>query len=214
MNIRGVGRVTALELVNAGYRRIGSVRQAVENGTLKLDRNQYIGLECYEDIMEEMTRSEVETIAEIIFATVKDRFPSAEMTVMGSYRRGKLSCGDVDILIIHPDYNDYVPPEALGRIVDELRAAGRVAHLTFISGMKHERFESLPTSVANRLTSPKSYGRSRDKKDKYNTSSWMGVFNSPVVHGKHRRVDIKFYPYIDRVFLRCTSQETVILTVR
>jgi DNA polymerase/3'-5' exonuclease PolX len=201
MNIWGVGRARASELVNAGYQQIGSVRQAVKNGTLKLDRNQYIGLECYEDIMEEMTRAEAEAIAELVFATVKDRFPSAEMTIMGSYRRGKPSCGDVDILITHPDFTDAVPPKALGLVVDELRAKGYVAyHLTFISGMKHELFESLPPSVANRLTNPGSFGRSHDKKDKFSASSWMGVFNSPFVPGKRRRVDIKFYPYAERVF--------------
>lgn len=201
MNIWGVGRVRASELVHAGYRRIGSVRQAVANGALRLERNQFIGLQCYEDIIEEMTRDEAEQIAAIAFDFIKRRYPSAVLSIMGSYRRGKSSCGDVDILITHPDYADVVPPNALGVIVDELRAAGHIAHhLTFISGMKSELFESLPASAAKHLMSPQDLGRSRDKKDKYSMSSWMGVFNSPVTKGRCRRVDIKFYPYAERVF--------------
>jgi DNA polymerase/3'-5' exonuclease PolX len=201
MNIWGVGRVRATELVNAGYTRIGAVRQAVANGTLHLDRNQFIGLECYEDIMERMPRYECELIADIIKAYVHRKYPSAEIVIMGSYRRGKLTCGDVDILVTHPDYFETVPTNALGEIVDDLCASGHVAyHLTFISGMKPEAYETLPKSVANHLTRPSSYGRTTEKKDKYTMSSWMGVLNSPSIPGKRRRVDIKFYPYSERYF--------------
>jgi DNA polymerase/3'-5' exonuclease PolX len=201
MNIWGVGRVRAAELVNAGYTCIGSVRQAVANGTLRLDRNQYIGLLCYEDILEEMPREEVEAITQIVADATKARFPSAELVTMGSYRRGKTTCGDVDILITHPHYVDSVGSKILGAIVDDLRAAGHIAyHLTFISGMKHDQFETLPADVANKLTRPESYGRSVDKDDRATSSSWMGIFFSPVIRGKRRRVDIKFYPYAERVY--------------
>lgn len=95
MNIWGVGRVKALKLVNSGYQTIGQVRHSLKTGALKLDRNQLIGVECYEEIMEEMSRAEVEAIFAVVSDAVKDRFPSAELMVMGSYRRGKETCGDV-----------------------------------------------------------------------------------------------------------------------
>jgi DNA polymerase/3'-5' exonuclease PolX len=200
MQIWGVGRARATELVTAGYRRIGDVRQAIQNGTLHLDRNQYIGLLCYDDINERMPRTEVEAIAKIITTFVHNRYTtSAETMIMGSYRRGKETCGDVDVLITHPDYMDTVPSHALGEIVDDLCTTGHVAfHLTYISGMKPELYETLPNHVAQQLTHPKSYGRSKEKKDKYTMSSWMGVMNSPLIPGKRRRVDIKFYPYSER----------------
>ena len=202
MNIWGVGRARATELVNAGYRRIGDVQQALMLGTLHVDRNQYIGVLCYEDINERMPRTEVEAIAEIVALFVQTRYTtSAETMIMGSYRRGKETCGDVDILITHPDYIDTVPPNALGEIVDDLCSAGHVAfHLTYISGMKPELYETLPSHVAKRLTHPKSYGRSKEPEKKDLQSSWMGVMNSPLVPGKRRRVDIKFYPYAVRYF--------------
>jgi DNA polymerase lambda len=107
---------------------------------------------------------------------------------MGSYRRGKQKCGDVDILITHPDYMDFVPPRALGKVVDELLQERHMAHhLTFISGMEQENTNE-------------SGGNSKQKKDKYSGSSYMGVFHSPCVTGRYRRVDIKFYPYRERIF--------------
>lgn len=118
--IWGVGQVKAWELVRDGYRRIGDVRRALEEGRLKLDRNQLIGVKYYEDMQEKMTRSEVEAIAQIVAKAVRDRFPLAEINIMGSYRRGKEMCGDADIIIWHPEYVDEVPPKALGKIVDQL----------------------------------------------------------------------------------------------
>ena len=34
----------------------------------------------------------------------------------------------------------------------------------------------------------------------YSSAMYMGVFNSPVHSGKRRRIDIKIYPYRERVF--------------
>jgi DNA polymerase lambda len=190
-----------LELLSSGYETIDQVKEAVKSGKLVLERNQYIGLDYYDDIQEEMVRSEVEKIAAIITDAFKMRYPSAEITIMGSYRRGKSACGDVDLLITHPDYYDEVPPCALGQVVNELLDQGQISHhLTFIAGMNHDNYESLPQSVASKvLIKPKPYG-SKDQKDKLSGSSYMGVFHSPVVKGRRRRVDIKFYPYRERIF--------------
>lgn len=200
MNIWGVGRIKAFELLAGGYETIEQVRQAVESGKVTLERNQYIGLDCYDDIQERMSRSEVEKIAEIITDTFKTRFPSAEITTMGSYRRGKRTCGDVDVMITHPAFFDVVPPRALGEVIDDLLNQGHISHhLTFISGMNYDNYESLAQEVVSKFIKPKPYG-SKGKKDKFSGSSYMGVFHSPVVKGRRRRVDVKFYPYRERIF--------------
>jgi DNA polymerase/3'-5' exonuclease PolX len=194
MNIWGVGRLRAKELVDAGFKRINEVRQAVELGNLQLERNQYIGVLCYDDLLEKMDRTEVESIGKIISNIFKMSYPEAEVCVMGSYRRGKHACGDVDILITHEDYNHTVPPKALGQFIDELRQQGHIAyHLTFISGMKHELYETIPDA-------PSHWSPQRDKRDKSSSSSYMGVFKSPCMTGKKRRVDIKFYPWREKAF--------------
>jgi DNA polymerase lambda len=203
MNIWGVGKVRARELA-AVAKSIEDLKRGLDAGRIKLDRNQLIGLECYDDILEEMSRDEVEKIFEIVKDCVLNRFPSAELSLMGSYRRGvKATCGDADILITHPDHVQGVPPKFLGTIVDELCTQGHIAfHLTYIAGMKPANFETLPEKFKQYMTDPIHYGRAAEKKDKAfgSSTTYMGVFNSPVVPGRRRRVDIKFYPYQERAF--------------
>ncbi len=95
-----------------------------------------------------MTRNEVEKIGAIITDTFKTRFPSAEITIMGSYRRGKPGCGDVDLLITHPDYYDDVPPRALGEVVNDLLDRGHISCPLYPSPSPSDRQEvRLPYSA-------------------------------------------------------------------
>jgi DNA polymerase lambda len=207
MRIWGVGPAKASELVAQGHSHIGSVRKALHDKYLTLDRNQYIGVLNYEDFQEEMNREEVEAIANVILVAVRSRYPAAEVTIMGSYRRGKNSCGDVDILITHPDYPDRIPPTGLALILDDLRVAGHISyHLTRVYGMKEELFETLPEHVANRMMVPKhryynlASTTTTTTTDHHHVASWMGVFQSPLFQLKQRRVDIKWYPHQERVY--------------
>ena len=141
----------ACELVNAGYRTISQVREGLASGALNLTANQQIGVKCYEDFMEKMTRKEVEMIADIVIKAVYERFPRAKVTIMGSYRRGKDACGDIDLLITHPDYVETTPRGALGELVDRLRQRGHIAyHLTHLEGMTYEESSQSSLSQAAR----------------------------------------------------------------
>jgi len=66
--------------------------------------------------------------------------------------------------------------------------------------MDPARFETLDPKVAEKLVNPETFGRAKEKADKTRGSMWMGIFNSPVVKGMRRHVDIKFYPYSERVY--------------
>ena len=48
--------------------------------------------------------------------------PAMMAVVCGSYRRGKTTCGDVDVLVTHPDGKSH--RGALGKILDGLRDKG------------------------------------------------------------------------------------------
>ena len=63
--------------------------------------------------------------------------------------------------------------------------------------MDTDEFETLPRDVATKLGQPIIL---KPKRDKDTCSMYMGVFHSPVHPGKKRRVDIKFYPYRERVW--------------
>jgi hypothetical protein len=104
-------------------------------------------------------------------------------------------------MITHPDYGTTVPPRALGKVLDQLRSDGHIAHhLTFVSGMDPAKYETLAPDIQTKLTNPRRYGQPKGKHDKSNCASYMGVFHSPCIQGKCRRVDIKFYPYRERVY--------------
>lgn len=75
-----------------------------------------------------------------------------------------------------------------------------VHHLTFIAGMDPKKFETLDPNDARKLVNPETFGRVKEKASKTEGSMWMGVFKSPMVKGLHRHVDIKFYPYSERVY--------------
>jgi DNA polymerase lambda len=210
MRIWGVGQAKATALVELGHVHIGTVRRALADQYVTLDRNQYIGVLNDENFQEEMTREEVEAIGEVIRAAFRHGYPAAELTLMGSYRRGKESCGDVDVLITHPDYTDRIPPTGMAALLVDLRVAGRITyHLTRVHGMKEELFEMLPQDVATRLTTvPKhryfSGGVSMSTTmmmDHQHVASWMGVFQSPLIKLKQHRVDIKWYPHHESVYV-------------
>ncbi len=170
-----------------GYKDISQVRKGLESRKLEMDRNQRIGVECYEDILEEMDRPEVEMIGSIVAAAAQEVLPGVETMIMGSYRRGKPACGDVDVFLTHKDHFERTPPTVLGTIVDKLRQWGHIAfHLTHLIGMKSS------DDLGKRHWSSKP-----PEKD---ISTYFGVFHSPVVNGKRRRVDIKFFPYRERIF--------------
>lgn len=206
MNIWGFGQSTAKKFVDCEYTTPAQVREAFEKGLISIDRNQYIGLLCYEDFLEKMSREEVEAIFDIVRVAIDTELPGAEIVTMGSYRRGKTTCGDIDIMITHPSYKTgrEIPRESLGRVVDSLAQEGHMAyHLTKIPGMDPAKYETLPESLPNQLwthlKNPPSYS-SQSSHSKVSNTSYMGVFNSPIVPGRKRRIDIKLYPYCERVF--------------
>jgi DNA polymerase/3'-5' exonuclease PolX len=122
IDIWGVGRIGALDLINQGCKTIHDVRRKICNNELSLDRNQLVGVDCYEDIQHRIDRSEVESLAEVVRLAAEKLFPGIQVYIMGSYRRGKESCGDVDIHLTHPTDSNFaktIPNDALGRIIGE-----------------------------------------------------------------------------------------------
>ena len=58
-----------------------------------------MGLRFYEEFKERIPRDEVEALAGHVEDAVAAVCPGCSVTVAGSYRRGKTSCGDVDVLL-------------------------------------------------------------------------------------------------------------------
>jgi hypothetical protein len=199
------------ELVELGYRTIRDVRKGLSRGELDgLSANAKIGIDCYEDFEERMSRSEVSQIGDIVIRTCRQVLPGAEATIMGSYRRGLPNCGDIDVLILHPDFVETTPKGALGRLIRMLHQSGHMLHdLTSVDGMTaggngtELQSESDDSVFHSRSSEIEGQGETSMGLQKYGhyhgSSSYMGVFASPTDAGKRRRIDIKIYPYQERV---------------
>jgi DNA polymerase beta palm/Fingers domain of DNA polymerase lambda len=120
-DIWGVGRVKAKDLMVLGYKDIHDVRDGLKTSSgiakMQLDRNQLVGVDCYEDILDRMNRDEVEQIKDAVEKAAQRVYPGVEVTVQGSYRRGKRTCGDVDIHLTHRSFHQEIPDHALGNIM-------------------------------------------------------------------------------------------------
>lgn len=117
----GVGPVKAMSLIAAGIQNIDELRAAVKVDPGLLDRCQTIGMHRYEDLLQRMPRSYVAELEVYVRRIVKSVDAAVDITVAGSYLRGKPMCGDVDILV----YGDRRRVHnALPKIRDVMRKGG------------------------------------------------------------------------------------------
>ncbi|XP_060716803.1 DNA polymerase lambda isoform X3 [Tachysurus vachellii] len=97
-NIWGVGAKTANLWYQQGFRTLEDIRtKATLTHTLR------IGLKHYDDFLDRMPRSEAAAIEKTVREAAHSVNPELLVVACGSYRRGKPTCGDVDVLITHPD---------------------------------------------------------------------------------------------------------------
>ncbi|KAJ3739833.1 Nucleotidyltransferase [Lentinula detonsa] len=68
-------------------------------GDVTLNEGQKIGIKFYDDLNSRMPREEAKAIFELIKPIALRIDPKLVVEIMGSYRRGKADCGDIDILI-------------------------------------------------------------------------------------------------------------------
>ncbi|ELU14231.1 hypothetical protein CAPTEDRAFT_169992 [Capitella teleta] len=97
-DIWGAGATTARAWVAQGFRTLDDIRTKAH-----LNRHQKIGLQYYEELLDRMPRSEAAEIEAVVVKAAKDIDENMIAMACGSFRRGKATCGDVDVLITHPD---------------------------------------------------------------------------------------------------------------
>ena len=117
-DIYGVGPKKAEELVGAGIKTIDQLR---ENQQL-LNDIQKLGLTYYEDILEKIPRSEIEEYRNV-FETTFSKSSNDKMEIVGSYRRGLKSSGDIDMIITSSN------PKIFSIFIDELIKKKIILHV-------------------------------------------------------------------------------------
>ncbi|XP_050276826.1 DNA polymerase lambda isoform X1 [Quercus robur] len=94
----GIGPATALKLYEKGHRTLDDLKN--ENSLTNLQR---IGLKYFDDIKQRIPRQEVQEMDLLLQKVGEDILHGVNIVCGGSFRRGKASCGDLDIIITHPD---------------------------------------------------------------------------------------------------------------
>lgn len=98
-SILGFGPKSAAKLIKLGYTTFEQLKEDVENDKLDVNDTQYFGIKYYDDLKQRIPRDEVERISEIVKNEAKKIDKNVIFNIVGSYRRGAATSGDIDILI-------------------------------------------------------------------------------------------------------------------
>ena len=107
--IYGVGPKKARELVNNGITSVSKLREAHNENPKLLNDVQVKGLKYYEDIIQRIPRSEIVLYNEVFdkaFNAIKD--DTSKYEIVGSYRRGSQTSGDIDVIITSENKDIFV----------------------------------------------------------------------------------------------------------
>ncbi|KAM4635939.1 DNA polymerase lambda [Discoglossus pictus] len=116
-NIWGAGVKTAQSWYQQGYRSLDDIRTKAN-----LTSQQAIGLKYYDDFLDRMPREEAGKIEETVREVAQSINPGLMSVACGSYRRGKQTCGDVDVLVTHPDGKSH--RGIFSKLIDGLKQRG------------------------------------------------------------------------------------------
>ncbi|KAK3285068.1 hypothetical protein CYMTET_7321 [Cymbomonas tetramitiformis] len=164
-SVWGLGPSTAQQLYDRGFRTVEDLSRDPE----QLTAQQRVGLAHHADLQERIPRAEVAQAAALVCTVLKRVSPRAMLRTVGSFRRGAVDCGDIDLLVVPPteagvaDANSQESDAAenlLKELVRELTALGFITD--HLSGSQSK-------------------------------ASFMGICKLPCVGSRHRHIDIKVY---------------------
>ena len=151
-NIYGIGPQKAKELVQKGITTLAVLREKQEEALNKVQR---IGLKYYEDILERIPRREIDDYHQVFESNVKQGF-TGKYEIVGSYRRGLQTSGDIDIIITSEesaDFDIFLDRLIQEKVIVEVLSRGKSKCLVVAkipSSDKYRRVDFL-------YTSPKEY---------------------------------------------------------
>ncbi|XP_074882338.1 DNA polymerase lambda isoform X3 [Buteo buteo] len=100
-----------------GFRTLDDIRTKAT-----LTSQQAVGLKHYTDFLERMPREEAAEIEQTVRQAALALKPGLICVACGSYRRGKPTCGDVDVLVTHPDGQSH--RGVFSKLLDSLHRSG------------------------------------------------------------------------------------------
>jgi NAD-dependent DNA ligase len=140
--VYGIGPKKAKELVEKGITTIETMR---ERQNEVLNDVQKIGLKYFEDILERIPRSEIDEYNDLFTAKFKEvAEEGSQYEIVGSYRRGAKTSGDIDVIITSKTENvfkKFIDALIQEKIIIEVLSRGKSKCLviTKIENSKHAR---------------------------------------------------------------------------
>ena len=117
--VSGIGPASARKLVTE--HKIMNINDLRKNTSL-LNHHQQTGLKYLEEFEERIPRDEMDNWKKLIFKGIEEVDRAFRMEICGSYRRGAMSCGDVDVLVSHPQFHTGVASPAAKKAESLLRS--------------------------------------------------------------------------------------------
>ncbi len=134
--IYGIGPKKAKELVEAGIISIAQLHD--EPGIDMLNEKQKLGVKYYEDIEKRIPRAEIVEFREL-FKQLFDKVApkNSDFEIVGSFRRGAKTSGDIDIIITNKNNNREAFDKVLDllikdKIITEVLSRGKTKSLTLV----------------------------------------------------------------------------------
>lgn len=136
--IWGVGDVKAREWYAAGHRSIQEIKVLASSNAIHLTNAQKLCLGCYEDLLQKLPHDDMLAIKQLLDVTMQKNWPDMMCEIMGSFRRGKRSSKDIDILI-YPKENCVLVNNILRKLSVELAKVVEIQTLA----LGQKKYESI-----------------------------------------------------------------------
>jgi DNA polymerase/3'-5' exonuclease PolX len=91
-SVEGVGPVTAQKWYNQGYRTLDQIPENI------LTQRQLVGIRLHDHLIQKIPRADIDQLKNKLHLCLDDK--GIEFIIAGSYRRGRLESGDIDIIAL------------------------------------------------------------------------------------------------------------------
>lgn len=100
----GIGdRVARKLVVENNITSIDDLKKAIKNNKIKVNDQVTLGLKYYGIVQKDIPRNEITLVEKYLIKEAHKIDSKLNIMICGSYRRGRLSSGDIDVMLTHPD---------------------------------------------------------------------------------------------------------------
>jgi DNA polymerase beta len=126
-NIYGVGPAKVRDLLQLGIQSVEQLRAEVKKNAQLLNDKQKVGLQYYEDLLQRIPREEMERHRTALPQWLPGEMKAWETEIVGSFRRGATTSGDIDVLIrVPPTISSLAAKRLLAAYVEAMKKAGYI----------------------------------------------------------------------------------------